>query len=437
MTAPPDTPTLSSQVHTFTDRIRAATGMMPRGLIAAATGIALSLIALIYASGGRWNFRWLVDFLPSGWFVAAVTFAAVLPDRLPDSRLAPIRRWVLWSILAVFLLPWVVWFAEDVQRFALLKHEYLGPVLLFASGILVFLLGVDLAARLPERLERTLQRLRDRGVFRVADNDFVAITHHIEATGRRWSLIFGSAVAAVVLITSPETWYLADRWSQWSAGWVAPELFFRVMASYVAGRWLGRMAGYGRLGSLLIRRKIEINVVPGHPDGAGGLKPIGKFYLYQSMITSLPAIFLAVWVVLFWLLFPGSGYRSQYLWLLLLAIVFEVLAFILPMHSMHKVMTKQKEVILWRQADRLSRIIAARQERIDTESDASRRDHEPDLPDLVERYQVLEKTPTWPVDRTIRRRFTLHNLGLMLPLVGYLVGHTEFWQKLSDMLKGL
>jgi hypothetical protein len=56
---------------------------------------------------------------------------------------------------------------------------------------------------------------------------------------------------------------------------------------------------------------------------------------------------------------------------------------------------------------------------------------------LVERYQTLEKTPTWPMDRSIRRRITLQNLGLLLPFAGYLVGHPAFWEQVSDVLKGL
>jgi hypothetical protein len=159
------------------------------------------------------------------------------------------------------------------------------------------------------------------------------------------------------------------------------------------------------------------------------------------MIAGLPAIMLAVWVVVFSLsrapgyLHLGYHYRSLFLWLLPPAILFEVLAFILPMRSMHRVMTTQKEVILWRKADQLSRIITAQQARVEPENGAGRRDGEPDLADLVDRYQMLEKAPTWPIDRSIRRRFTLSNLVLMLPLVGSLVGHKEFLQQLTDVLK--
>jgi hypothetical protein len=443
MTAAPDTPALSPQVRTFTGRMRAATGPLPRAVIAAATGAAFVLIASVPGLGvdlrpGRW--WWWLAVPSNGWLAGAMTLLALLPDRLRESRLVRLRRWLLWSTLPAFLLPWVVLAAWDVQRFTgQLTSGGLGAEVLFASWMPAFLFGVDLAMQLPERLERTLQRLRDRDVLRVSDGDFVAVTDHIEATARRWALIFGCAVAAIVLVTAQETWLVAAWWSRPDAGFVASQFVFEVAASYVAGRWLGRMAAYGRLVPLLARRKIEINVVPGHPDGAGGLKPIGTFYLRQSMIASLPAIMFAVWVAVFSLstvyLSLGATYRSPYLAFLPPAILLDMLAFLLPLRSIHKVMTTQKEVILWRKADQLSRIITARQAWGDADSGATRQDGEPDLADLVDQYQMLEKAPTWPIDRTIRRRFTLHNLALMLPLVGYLAGHAEFLQKLSDVLK--
>jgi hypothetical protein len=201
------------------------------------------------------------------------------------------------------------------------------------------------------------------------------------------------------------------------------------------------MAGYERLGHVLAERGLGLRVVPGHPDGAGRLRPIGAFYLYQSGVASLPAIFLTVWVLLF--LLGGQywrgyrvGYLTQYLWLLALAILAEVLVFVLPMLSVHASMREQRKAFLAR-ADRLSRAIGTAQARLEDTGlegqDAVKRQ----LTELVERYQTLEKTPTWPVDRSIRRRFTLQNLGLLLPFAGYLVGPPEFWHQVSDLVKGL
>jgi hypothetical protein len=216
-----------------------------------------------------------------------------------------------------------------------------------------------------------------------------------------------------------------------------------VLAGAVAGGLLGRMAGYGRFGKVLAKHRLALQVVPGHPDGAAGLKPIGDFYLYQSLTASLPAIFLATWVLLISL--GGLSrlwghYRPflhEYLWLLVLAILFEILVFVLPMTSIHAIMRDQKEEVLLAEADRLSTAISATQARLDApeieDGDAAKQR----LTQLVERYHDLERTPTWPVDPSIRRRFTLRNLGLLIPFLGYALGQTPFWQQISDVFRGI
>ena len=174
------------------------------------------------------------------------------------------------------------------------------------------------------------------------------------------------------------------------------------------------------------------------------VKPIGAFYLYQSLMASLPAIFLTVWLLLFWLRGqywlwrPQRGiYFNQYLWLLPLAILAEVLVFVLPMLSVHASMREQRKAFLAK-ADRLSRVIETTRARLDDTGLEGRDAVKRQLTELVERYQTLEKTPTWPVDRSIRRRFTLQNLGLLLPFAGYLlVGHSTFWDKVAKVLNGL
>jgi len=105
--------------------------------------------------------------------------------------------------------------------------------------------------------------------------------------------------------------------------------------------------------------------------------------------------------------------------LLALAILVEVLVFVQPMLSVHASMWEQRKAFLAR-ADRLSRAIETTQARLEDteleERDAVKRQ----LAELVERYQTLEKTPTWPMDQSIRRRITLQNLGLLLPFVAFL-----------------
>jgi RNA polymerase sigma factor (sigma-70 family) len=99
--------------------------------------------------------------------IAALLGIAVLPDRLSDSRLDRIRRWLLWSILLAYVAPWALAAALDTRMFTLLRSGQLSPQVLFGWWIPAFVIGTNLATRLPDRLERTLQRLRDRGVLRL------------------------------------------------------------------------------------------------------------------------------------------------------------------------------------------------------------------------------------------------------------------------------
>jgi hypothetical protein len=84
----------------------------------------------------------------------------------------------------------------------------------------------------------------------------------------------------------------------------------------------------------------------------------------------------------------------------------------------------------------LSLAIAAAQTSVDEPAGEEEGAVKPNLAGLLERYQELENVPTWPVDSSIRRQFTLRNLGLLVPFLGFIVGHMSFWQHISDVLKG-
>ena len=112
---------------------------------------------------------------------------------------------------------------------------------------------------------------------------------------------------------------------------------------------------------------------------------------------------------------------DSYLWLLAVAILVEVLVFVHPILAVHASMREQRKAFLAR-ADRLSRAIETTQARLEDTGLEERDTVKRQLAELVERYQILEKTPTWPIDQSIRRRITLQNLGLLVPFVGFLAG---------------
>ena len=107
-----------------------------------------------------------------------------------------------------------------------------------------------------------------------------------------------------------------------------PLAVFETYWAYIAGWHLGRMAAYGGLGAALRKAGVSVRAIPGHLDGAAGLKPIGDLFFFQSTVAAIPAIFLAVWLVLI-PIWPRdySGWHALYVPLLALSLVFEMLAF--------------------------------------------------------------------------------------------------------------
>jgi hypothetical protein len=289
------------------------------------------------------------------------------------------------------------------------------------------------------RLQSALQRLFDREVLRESAEAANHLKNDSERVGDRMSLIGGRVAAGAALIAW--LFVLTQATPGWRSSHVA-SVIASVIAGFVVGRRGGQMVAYGLLPSILNKRGVQLNVIPGHPDGAGGLEPIGAFYLHQSWIASVPAIFFALWVLAMSLSGPHSTwghYRQRWLGpclgFLALAILVEVLTFVLPLRSVHTVMRKQKVGFLVR-ADKLSPEMTVIQTRLQEKTSEDRDTDKQELAELVERYHVLENTPTWPIDQSIRRQFTLRNLGLVLPFVGYLVGNPTFWQQLSDVFKG-
>lgn len=388
-----------------------------------------------HGSAGLWIY--LAFALPPGWAMGVMTYTLLRPDLImatdheaAGSRRTALCRWLRWSTL----------FALLVEQIPLLYYDHVLDILQL-SGWLVLLIGLELAGRAPARLRQAVQRLETRAILGPAPG-IEDLMRDLERTGHSWTVASGWCVAGALLVTSP----LALLSMAGSAGFgpAASALALLVVAGAVAGSWLGRMTGYGRaLGKALRKKDLALQVIPGHPDGAGGLKPIGDFHLYQSLTASLPAIFLGVWLLLISLggasrlLRAYQPYLDQYLWLLPLAMLFEILVFVLPMKSVHVIMKSWKERTFLAKADKLSPAIVAAQASLDSQASG-----EPDaarnrLIELTERYRELEKAPTWPVDSSIRRRFTLRNLGLLIPFIGFFVGHMPFWQQVSDVLKGL
>jgi hypothetical protein len=384
---------------------------------------ALSPWTIWYGSAARWVLPGVA--LSEGWLVGVITLIALTSDRAPNQRWAATARRLLWWALPVLFLQHIL--------LHVLVHPGWNYWFIF-EWLLIFI-GLTMVALTPERLHEALQRLRDRDVLPGSADAGDGLERELERIAHRWSLVgrwcaLVAMLVAMLVMAGPPS-FVTDPTGENSVLWL--------IAAFVVGGWVGRMAGYGRLSHVLAKRGIQLRVVPGHPDGAGGLEPIGAFYLYQSLVASLPAIWLIIYGVVqvaFGVWRYGVYLPDWYLSSLALAILAEVLVFVVPMLSVHGSMREQRKAFVAK-ADRLSAAIETTQARLEDPGLEGRDAVNRQLTELVERYHTLEKTPTWPLDRSIRRRITLQNLGLLLPFAGYLVGNTPFWDRVSEVFKGL
>ncbi len=339
-----------------------------------------------------------------------------------------------YAILAMLLLGALV--ANELVVFGI---DVTGWDLMFVSGTVTFVAGLGLALQLTGRTEEMLTRLVDRGALTVTPEGLAALKVQLRQRSDQWASIAGILVAAAMLIA----FVLA-----FGPDALGSQLFFTLASAaggYVAGRFLGRAASYEGLGRLFKQHGVSLQVQPAHLDGAAGLKPIGDFLFFQAMLIAIPAAFLAIW----WVLIPAMPqlaarywiWRDPYLGLLAIALAFELLAFIVPMWSFHEEMLDQKQNLL-RTADGLSQRVAALQTALaDATTDQDRKQLKDQLATLTDRYWAIEQMPTWPLDPSTRKRFTLNNVVLFIPLVSQLANVSGIWstllKTLPDLIRGL
>ena len=302
--------------------------------------------------------------------------------------------------------------------------------LLVLSGFATFLAGLAATRSTKERFESMLDRLGRRGVISEIDR----VKNAMDQMVVRWTRVIATGVALsiscaflAVMASDPQRAVQRIGLCLFETAW-----------AYVAGKRIGRLVAYGKLGSYLRASNTPLRVFPGHIDGAAGLKPLGAFCSHQALILAIPAAFLAIWSFLIpaW---PEPTVRLRYevwmhpyLGLLAITLFLETLVFVLPMLSIHRAMCSEKERLL-RVADELSQEIAllsneASHARVSDERNLLKEE----LSLKTRQFWHIERMPTWPVDVSLVRRFGLANVPLAVPLVAELLGIHERWVKLVE-----
>jgi hypothetical protein len=300
---------------------------------------------------------------------------------------------------------------------------------LFISTVVVFVIGMRLAMRLPGRLEQTLTRLANRGTLQISPADLDGLKQTISRRSARWAQVFGIIGIPALLFA---VIVLANRFAYggfWpSQGDLLSKLFnggavllpLEAVVGYFVGYYAGYAVSNGRLGIYLKNYQVALKVQPGHPDGAAGLTPVGSLYLVQAFLVAIPTLYVGVWWVLFKnvadLRFEyGSSWMSAYALLFWVFIVVEVLAFVVPMWSFHEEMQEQKSALA-DEADKLShRIVTTENKLIEAETPEEVQTLDEQLTAMKNYYRAIQRMRTWPLDISTFLQFVIPNLGLILP----------------------
>ena len=360
--------------------------------------------------------------LADAWMITVVgAIAADTGDRTVLGN--KMRRILLTSIVPALLFAARSTWGRDVRHWDWL----------YLSGVALFLVGAEMADQTGERLNSALRGLADGGVLPISDGRMRPMKVALQDTASRYQYIAGISVGLSVLV----------GWLFYTAGQLSYTLIhnpaaivFESLAGVIAGRRLGRMVAYSSVWTRLEQESVAFVLLPGHPDDALGLKPVGQFFFWQSIVAGLPALYLAIWWFLIPILPPSYlQWRPVFLGLLALAIVFEMLVFLLPMRSIHQMLVLRRQG--WRsEADglipRIGRIQAALLAATSGHDDLSKQ-----LDVVLNWYRTLRRTPAWPVDPSLRRWFSFNNLALLAPFLSYLAGDPAFWQQVANVLTGL
>jgi hypothetical protein len=290
---------------------------------------------------------------------------------------------------------------------------------------------------LGERFQAVLNRLRNRGALAMTENELDGFKRDVEAKS-----YFAARLGGIFMFLLVVIFYVAD----FAAKPRLPETHalvqypFEAGAAFIAGLFMGRTIVHAFVGNLLQRRHFKVQIMPGHPDGAAGLTPIGDLFLRQAVVMLLPAVYFVLgWTVMTVAKDSDSALFDQSIWqkayaewaanflsMFFAMMAVQLLGFFAPMWLFHLEMKEQKsqQLVI---ADGLSSRITEVKARLAEEDDESQLTLLKDrLSEMVARHQEIESLPSWPVSIAVRRRFAASNLIVSLPvLMGLLLQISE------------
>ncbi|MDN4475542.1 hypothetical protein QQX09_06715 [Demequina sp. SYSU T00192] len=343
----------------------------------------------------------------------------------PETLLLSTWPWIASSLVgAAVLIQWW-WYGTDLPAWDWL----------LVTGAILFAVLFPVSAALPERAATCVKRLAAGGALqdqRGAAPEAEAIVERLNGSARGWARA-GATVAATLMTVA---WIWSGRITPVNVGLFVLEL----LGATLAGLFLGRAIGYGRLGRSLAAQGVTIKARPGHPDGAAGLRPVGELFLFSASIFAAIAIYLGIWPLTDLFEQRYEAWRGPYAVLLVTVVAFSFLTFLLPFGWFHERMREQRRDAVARADHAASEALAMRDASRAAGDDETRRLLDERFEDVARQFHEAQAMPTWPFDTRIRKRFTMNQVLAVLPLALKALSlddtWTTFWTRLGDALLG-
>ncbi len=315
---------------------------------------------------------------------------------------------------------------------------------MYYTGVATFSAAIALAIGLPQRLDDTVEALRDNNTLVLTSEELGEIKARMAREARPWRLwcavliflvVFGGWIWAsyTEIVRANLDWSQIEQFRQQlgttamviALSVVALIIFIMAVCGFYAGAFFGTAAAHGRFASVLADESIHIRIRPDHFDGASGLKPVGDLYLYQAFLTALPLLWFAGW----WLVIPVykpigcvgpdySGWREPFVVQWLVTLTFTYLAFVRPILKLRRRVLAEQTHIENVELPRIKDEILRLQQQV-LKGDLSE-DQRKSVNETIDRHASyawsVRHMSSWPMDaRTQRRYFSIQALVSVVP----------------------
>jgi hypothetical protein len=323
---------------------------------------------------------------------------------------------------------------------------------LFLSGCLAALLGLWLARGRRTRFDSMLGSLRDRrtlvpasdstGRGRLSDGHWALLIANIRRLEKNSSRVLATLIG--IVIAALFVW--AGTKDEGAIAVLGGPLV-GLVGGVLVGYPLGRMVSYGLLSRSLGTANASLRPHRAHVDGAGGLRPLGHYFVSQTWLLLLPAVFLLVWTTILFIPYwqghsapcaAGSppaktsvstiascvgqhyaSWRWPYVGLSLVAIALSILVSLPALLRAHRDMGAERDRQI-HEADEAYSEAASRAQGSSHEKDRAA-SLETELASSAERWREAESMPTWPFDSSLKRRILGIGALIATPLVTQMV----------------